>query len=196
MEHKAALLQWRKGERERLLAARLALEPATLDAWRHSIDTALERAFPGLAGKTLALCWPIKNEYDARHLASRLRSRGARTALPVVVARGVPLAFREWHPGVKLAEGALGIPYPVGTEELVPEVVLLPMNGWDMHGYRLGYGGGFYDRTLAALGSVATAGVGYSFCEVTGFAPDPHDHPLQRIVTDREVLGPFPATGR
>jgi len=79
MEHNA-LMQWRKAERARLIAARLALAPETLEAWRHSIDTVLERAFPGLAGKTLALCWPIKNEYDARHLASRLRGRGAQIA--------------------------------------------------------------------------------------------------------------------
>lgn len=186
MEHKASLLQWRKGERTRLVAARLALEPATLGAWRHSIDTVLERAFPGLAGKTLALCWPIKNEYDARHLASRLRSRGARTALPVVVARGAPLAFREWHPGVKLAEGALGIPYPVDTPELVPEVVLLPMNGWDMQGYRLGYGGGFFDRTLAALArKPVVIGVTYEMARIDTIHPQSWDIPVDYVVTER-----------
>jgi len=185
MEHNA-LMQWRKAERARLIAARLALAPETLEAWRHSIDTVLERAFPGLAGKTLALCWPIKNEYDARHLASRLRGRGARTVLPVVVAPRTPLVFREWHPGVKLAEGALGIPYPADTEPLVPAVVLLPMNGWDAQGYRLGYGGGFFDRTLAAMASKPVViGVSYEMARIETIHPQTWDIPVDYLVTER-----------
>jgi 5-formyltetrahydrofolate cyclo-ligase len=185
MEHNA-LMQWRKAERARLIAARLALAPATLEAWRHSIDTVLERAFPGLAGKTLALCWPIKNEYDARHLASRLRHRGARTALPVVVAPRTPLVFREWHPGVKLAEGALGIPYPADSAALAPEVVLLPMNGWDMQGYRLGYGGGFFDRTLATMAAKPIViGVSYEMARIETIHPQAWDIPVDYLATER-----------
>ncbi|MGA8051941.1 MAG: 5-formyltetrahydrofolate cyclo-ligase [Burkholderiales bacterium] len=179
-------MQWRKSERERLLAARQALPAPTIVAWRHSIDTVLERAFPGLAGKTLALCWPIKNEYDARHLAHRLRGRGTRIALPVVVARGVPLVFREWHPGVELAEGALGIPYPVATPELAPDAVLLPMNGWDMKGYRLGYGGGFFDRTLAAMArKPVVIGVTYEIARLDTIHPQSWDIPVDYLVTER-----------
>jgi 5-formyltetrahydrofolate cyclo-ligase len=185
MEH-SALMQWRRAARARLIAARLALAPATLEAWRHSIDMALERAFPGLGGKTLALCWPIKNEYDARHLASRLRGRGARTALPVVLAPKTALVFREWHPGVKLAEGALGIPYPADTEALVPEVVLLPMNGWDMQGYRLGYGGGFFDRTLAAMANKPIViGVTYEMARLETIHPQSWDVPVDYLVSER-----------
>ena len=142
---------WRKTERARLIAAREAVDAATLDSWRRAIDAHLERGFPGLAGAVLAFCWPIRNEYDARHLARRLREVEAVTALPVVVAPKAPLVFREWHPGVELAKGPLGIPYPVGSPQVAPRAVLLPMNGWDAQGYRLGYGGGFFDRTLAAL---------------------------------------------
>jgi 5-formyltetrahydrofolate cyclo-ligase len=185
MEHKA-LMQWRKAERARLIAARLALAPATLEAWRHSIDTVLERAFPGLAGKTLALCWPIKNEYDARHLASRLRHRGARTALPVVVAPRTPLVFREWPPGGKLAEGTLGIPYPADSAALAPEVVLLPMNGWDMQGYRLGYGGGFFDRTLATMAAKPIViGVSYEMARIETIHPQAWDIPVDYLATER-----------
>ena len=193
MEHNA-LMQWRKAERARLIAARLALAPAALEASRHSIDTVLERAFPGLAGKTLALCWPIKNEYDARHLASRLRGRGARTALPVVVAPRTPLVFREWHPGVKLAEGALGIAYPADSEALVPEVVLLPMNGWDMQGYRLGYGGGFFDRTLAAMASKPIViGVSFEMARIETIHPQAWDIPVDYLVTERGLYRRDPA---
>src|SRR6185503_9326867 len=145
------LKSWRKSQRERLIKERSALDPVTLERWRHRMDGFLERSFPGLAGRRVAFCWPIRNEYDARHLARTLRTRGSLTALPVVVAPRQPLVFREWHPGVQLARGALDIPYPVGSPEVLPEAVLLPMNGWDPLGYRLGYGAGFFDRTLASL---------------------------------------------
>src|SRR6185369_10469420 len=93
---------WRKTERARLIAARVAVPAAEIEAWRLRIDASLERSFPGLAKRRLAFCWPIKNEYDARYVARTLRERGAVTALPVVVAPKQPLAFREWHPGVAL----------------------------------------------------------------------------------------------
>src|SRR3977135_251313 len=109
------LKAWRKTERERLLAARAALVHETVEDFRHRIDASLERSFPGLAHGRLAFCWPIRNEYDARHLAKTLRGRGALTALPVVVAPKQPLAFREWHPGVELAKGPLDIPFPVNS---------------------------------------------------------------------------------
>ena len=145
------LKTWRKNERTRLVAARDALDAATLEERRLRMDRHIERAFPGLAGARFAFCWPIKGEYDARHVAKTFRERGALTALPVVVAPRQPLVFREWHPGVELAMGALDIPYPKSSQEVVPQAVLLPMNGWDAAGYRLGYGAGFFDRTLASL---------------------------------------------
>ena len=95
------LKAWRKAERTRLIAASAALDAPTLEGLRLRIDRHLERSFPGLASAKLAFCWPIKGEYDARHLARTLRERGALTALPVVVAPKQPLAFREWHPGVQ-----------------------------------------------------------------------------------------------
>lgn len=182
------LKRWRREQRQLLIAARLALDAATLDSSRQSIDMHIERSFPGLAKATLAICWPIKNEYDARHLARRLRAQGARTVLPVVVAPRTPLAFREWHPGVKLAEGAMGIPYPVASAELAPDAVLLPMNGWDAQGYRLGYGGGFFDRTLASLAKKpVTIGVSYELARLETIHPQPWDIPLDYVVTERGV---------
>src|SRR5258706_10491847 len=144
-----SLKAWRKTERDRLIAARIAIAPAQLDTWRQRIDASLERSFPGLASARLGFCWPIKGEYDARHLLKTLRSHGALTALPVVISRQAPLAFREWHPGVELAVGPMEIPYPINSPEVSPNAVLLPMNGWDKQGYRLGYGAGYFDRTLS-----------------------------------------------
>ena len=182
------LKAWRRSERERLIAARLAIAPAVLDSWRRRIDGYLERSFPGLARCRLAFCWPIKGEYDARHLARTLRARGALTALPVVVAPKTPLIFREWHPGIELAKGALDIPYPVNSQELTPEAVLLPMNGWDAQGYRLGYGAGFFDRTLASFGKKPlTIGISYELARIPSIHPQSWDLPMDYVVTERGV---------
>jgi 5,10-methenyltetrahydrofolate synthetase len=182
------LKAWRRAERERLIAARLAIAPAVLDSWRRRIDGYLERSFPGLARCRLAFCWPIKGEYDARHLARTLRSRGALTALPVVVAAKFPLIFREWHPGVELAKGPLDIPYPVSSQEMTPDAVLLPMNGWDPQGYRLGYGAGFFDRTLASLAKKPlTIGISYEFAKLDTIYPQSWDVPMDYVVTERGV---------
>jgi 5-formyltetrahydrofolate cyclo-ligase len=182
------LKAWRKAERARLIAARVALAPSVLDSWRRRMDVTLERSFPGLARCRLAFCWPIKGEYDARHLARTLRSRGALTALPVVVAPKTPLIFREWHPGVDLAKGVMDIPYPVGSAQIIPQAVLLPMNGWDPQGYRLGYGGGFFDRTLASLDKrPLTIGVTYEFAKMETIQPQSWDIPMDYVVTERGV---------
>ena len=182
------LKAWRKAERERLIAAREALGAETLEQFRNRIDTHLERSFPGLACSTLAFCWPIRGEYDARHLARTLRERGALTALPVVVAPRQPLLFREWHPGVELASGPLGIAYPVSSAAVVPTAVLLPMNGWDEAGYRLGYGGGFFDRTLAGFSKKPVMiGVSYELAKMKTIHPQGWDIPVDWIVTERGV---------
>jgi len=182
------LRAWRKAERERLIAARLAVTPAVMESWRRRIDGFLERSFPGLAGCRLAFCWPIKGEYDARHLARTLRARGALTALPVVVAPRSPLVFREWHPGIELASGPLGIAYPVNSQQLTPDAVLLPMNGWDAQGYRLGYGGGFFDRTLASLArKPLVVGVSYELAKLPTIQPQSWDIPMDFVVTERGV---------
>jgi 5-formyltetrahydrofolate cyclo-ligase len=181
-----ALKAWRKSERQRLIAARVATTPEVLDSWRRRMDRTLERSFPGLAGCRLAFCWPIKGEYDARHLARTLRERGTLTALPVVVAPRAPLAFREWHPGIALAKGPLDIPYPANSQELTPDAVLLPMNGWDAQGYRLGYGGGFFDRTLASLTKrPVVIGVTYELARMETIHPQEWDIPVDYVVTER-----------
>jgi 5-formyltetrahydrofolate cyclo-ligase len=183
------LKAWRKARREQLLAARIAVDPKTIDAWRQCIDASLERSFPGLARRKVAFCWPIKNEYDARYLARTLRERGALTALPMVVAPKQPLAFREWHPGIELAKGPLDIPYPKDSAEVVPEAVLLPMNGWDAQGYRLGYGGGFFDRTLNALEPRPfTVGVSYTHGFLPFLRANAVDRPLDALLTEDGVM--------
>ena len=186
--HPDQLKTWRKSERNRLIAVRAALDTQTLEQFRQRIEAHLARSFPGLASAKLAFCWPIKGEYDARHLVRTLRERGALTALPVVVAPKQPLLFREWHPGVAMAAGPLDIPYPVNAPEVVAEAVLLPMNGWDKAGYRLGYGGGFFDRTLAALAKKPVViGVTYELARIETIHPQSWDIPVDWVVTERGV---------
>jgi 5,10-methenyltetrahydrofolate synthetase len=108
--------------------------------------------------------------------------------LPVVVAPKKPLIFREWHPGVHLATGAMDIPYPADSPEVLPDVAILPMNGWDAKGYRLGYGAGFFDRTLASLAKrPVTIGVSYELARLDTIYPQDWDIPLDYVVTERGV---------
>ena len=180
------LREWRKAQREALVSARQRVDPVTLGQWRESIDQFLERGFADLSTGIFAFCWPIKNEYDARPLARRVRERGGTTALPVVIAPRAPLEFREWHPGVELAIGALDIPYPKESPKLVPTTLLVPMNGFDGAGYRLGYGAGFFDRTLAALPDrPRTIGVAYELSRMATIRPQSYDIPMDFVVTER-----------
>jgi len=184
----ADLAAWRKRERERLLHERDALTGEVLAERRAQMDIHIERTFPDLVHGVVAFCWPYRNEYDVRHLAAALRRRGAKTAMPVVVAPKTSLIFREWHPGVELVTGPLGIPYPVGSPELLPDNVLLPMLGWDGDGYRLGYGGAFFDRTLAALVKrPRVIGLAYEQAYLKTISPQPHDIPVDFVVTERGV---------
>ena len=182
------LKPWRRAARDRLLNARVALPADALARHHEAIDRHLERGFPNLARGIVAFCWPYKNEYDARFLARRLRDRGAATALPVVVAPKTPLIFREWHPGVRLERGVYDIPYPVGSREVQPDTVLLPMLGFDDGGYRLGYGGGFFDRTLAAAPRAPVViGVAHELAHLDTIYPQPYDIPMDWVVTERGV---------
>lgn len=179
---------WRKSERTRLLGERQALTSDALAELRARIDAHLQSAFPDLANGIVAFCWPYRNEYDVRHLVAVLRRQGATAAMPVVVAPKTPLIFREWHPGVKMAEGPLGIPYPEASPQVEPDSVLLPMVGWDVDGYRLGYGGGFFDRTLAAIAKhPRVIGVSQEQAQLRSIHPQPHDIPLDFLVTERGV---------
>ena len=123
-----------------------------------------------------------------RGCAGATTTGNAVTALPVVVAPGQPLVFREWHPGVALASGPLGIPFPVSSEPVVPTAALLPMVGWDEAGYRLGYGGGFFDRTLASLAKKPVViGVSYELTKMKTIRPQSWDIPMDWVVTERGI---------
>ena len=184
----ADLSVWRKTLRKTLIERRQAVDANTLESWRLAMDRHLARGFPGLGKGVLALCWPYRNEYDARHIAARARAAGATTALPVVVAPASPLIFREWHPGTVLAKGTLGILYPAEGPELTPDTVLLPMVGFDAAGFRLGYGGGFFDRTLAAMTKrPVVIGVVHEIGKLATIHPQSYDIAMDFVVTERGI---------
>ena len=132
---------WRKMQREKLVAARMALRDDLHKFRNDEITTRLEASFVWPVGTVIGFCWPYKKEFDARFLMRKWRDQGAINALPEVVGKARPLQFRQWRPGVKMAPGVYGIPVPVNTEVLLPDAAIVPMNGIDEAGYRLGYGG-------------------------------------------------------
>jgi len=179
------LREWRRSERRRLIAAREAVDPAARRDWNAAITATLLAAFGALARGVVGFCWPIRGEFDARHAMREWRERGAVTALPYVVAPGMPLAFRAWRPGMRLERGAMDIPYPASGAPVVPDAAVVPFNGFDAAGYRLGYGGGYFDRTLAQLERrVVAIGVGAAAARLETIAPQPHDIPMDFIVTE------------
>lgn len=186
--------RWRKAERARLIAARLATSPGERREAADRVAAALDGLVDPRPGMVVSLYWPFRGELDLRGWMGRAVERGARAALPVVVARARPLVFREWRPGCRMARGVWNIPEPADGEVLTPDVVLAPLVGFDPDGYRLGYGGGFFDRTLAAISPRARAiGVGHGVEAIPTIYPQPHDIPMDAIVTG---AGMFPQRSR
>lgn len=188
---RAEIMRWRKAERERLIAARLAVDAATRAGWSERIGTGLDGIIGDVAGLVVSAYWPFRGEPDLRPWLKRVNERGGICALPVVVDKGRPLAFRTWRDGEALVRGVWNIPIPAGGEAVVPHVALAPVVGFDEAGYRLGYGGGFFDRTLASLAPRPRVfGVGYALQEITTIHPLGHDIEMTAIVTEDGVLRP------
>ena len=178
--------RWRKAERQRLITARGLLAPEYRSQQTLAIAAAIEQILVdrSLALPTVSVYWPIRAEPDMRPWMHALAQRGVRVALPLAVELGRPLSFREWRPHARLARGLWNIPYPADGEALKPDVVIAPLVGFDEACYRLGYGGGFFDRTLALLDPKPLAiGVGYPEAAVRTIYPQPHDIPMDWIVT-------------
>ncbi|MDR0736481.1 MAG: 5-formyltetrahydrofolate cyclo-ligase [Zoogloeaceae bacterium] len=175
----------RQSLRATRLAARRACAPEQAAAWSRQIVAHLLRVFPRPPGKRIAFCWPIHNEPDVRAAVGVWREAGATIALPVTIAPQTPLVFRAWTLQTPLAADAFGIPAPLSGELLQPDVFVIPLNVFDAAGYRLGYGGGFFDRTLAALQyTPLTLGVGFELGRVARIPPQTHDYPLDWLFTE------------
>ncbi len=136
--------------------------------------------------------YPFQSEIDTRSLLGKLAGEGWTTALPIVITLGEPLVFRRWLPGQLTVPGRWGILQPTEDSPVVePDVLLVPMLAFDRQGYRLGYGGGFYDRTLEMLRAkkqIVAIGVAYAAQEVDSVVRGPHDQPLNFVMTEKEVF--------
>lgn len=135
---------------------------------------------------------PFRGELDPRPVLEHLRQRGAAIALPRVVRRGLPLTFHSWTPSTRFETSRFGVDEPVATTpEVTPELLLVPLLAFDRTGARLGYGGGFYDLTLASLrakGRVVAVGFAWSIQEVPRVPTEPHDQRLDAVLTEREWI--------
>lgn len=143
-------------------------------------------------GAVVSGYWPVRDELDPRPLMRRLIECGCICALPVVVAAGRPLVFRAWSPGAEMRDAVLGIPVPSEQASTVrPDLLLVPLLAFCSLGYRLGYGGGYYDRTLADLrrqsNTVLAVGFAYSDQEFEAVPHDDTDERLDWVVTEREA---------
>jgi 5-formyltetrahydrofolate cyclo-ligase len=139
-------------------------------------------------GAIIAGYWPMGGEMDPRPLMLALASLGHPLALPVTPPRGQPLAFRAWAPGAALRPGPIGTSEPVAGEELRPDVLLVPLLAFDRAGRRLGYGGGYYDCTLAALPGAKPIGIAYAGQEMPEVPAGPQDMRLPLIATEDSVI--------
>ena len=156
---------------------------------RSLVGQRIRAEFPGLEQETTGLYWPIRGEIDLRRLATELAEAGGRVALPVITLRGEPLAFARWRPGMRLVRGVWDIPVPPEPEWIRPTLLVIPVLGFDPAAYRLGYGGGYYDHTLAAMEPrPGTIGVGYEFGRLETIFPQAHDVPLDAIVTESSLI--------
>lgn len=186
-EGKGALKPWRKVERERLIAARLALPADVRTAHAAIIAEKLDAGLGDAGVKVIAIYWPFRGEPDLRSWAGKMSDQGATIALPIVVEKAAPLVFRSWKAGEKLEKGVWNIPIPAEGAVVIPDVVISPVVGFDGRNYRLGYGGGFYDRTLAALARrPVVIGVGYELQRIATIHPQPHDIAMDVVLTEAD----------
>lgn len=184
-------LNWRKNRaRTAALSRRKAAHAAHPDAARDLVSNFPDEIWPGV-GQVVAGYWAANSEIDAIRLIETFHCEQARIVLPRVAGPDVPLDFHAWHPEDELERSAHGIPAPKeSATRLTPQLLLVPLLAFDDRGYRLGYGGGYYDRTLEALraaGPVTTAGLAFEAQRVKKLPVQRHDQRLDWIITEKRA---------
>ena len=187
---------WRRQKRAEILAAREATPNDIRRQATEVIAAKLDRLCAGLSIATVGLFWPIKSEISLLPWGRALaQSRQVTLCLPVVVAKRAPLEHWRWAPGDAMVEGAWNIPVPARRDVVVPDLMLAPLVGFDRARYRLGNGGGYFDRTLAVLPKKPiVVGVGYALGSLETIFPQPHDIPMDVIVTEQRGGDDLPET--
>ena len=190
MPQEVAWKPWRKAERERLIAERLTIGGAARQEIGSRVCARLDGLLNLPAGAIVSFYWPFRGELNLRRWIVALLDRGFKAALPVVVEKAKPMLFRLWDPETRMERGIWNIPVPADTPVVMPDVVIAPLVGFDRARFRLGYGGGYFDRTLAGFPErPLTIGIGYSASELATIFPQPHDIPMHLVVTQNVVIG-------
>lgn len=180
---------WRKDKREELIAARIAVPLSERRRIADEVAEVLDELIDFNQTPIVSLYWPFRGELNLRDWMHAAHQRGARVALPVVVAKAQPLLFREWSPGCKMERGVWKIPVPSGSATVTPDVVISPLVGYDPDCFRLGYGGGFFDRTLAVLSPrPRVIGVGHPCAAIPTIHPQAYDIPMDVIITGKNSV--------
>lgn len=176
-----------------MIADRLSISPDLRNRYAANIIKRLDAIIGSPIGYVVSGYWPFRGEPDLRPWIESISARGGQFALPVVVERHKPLIFRLWTPGAPLIRGIWNIPVPDDSaEEVTPDIVIAPVVGFDPRCYRLGYGGGYFDRTLEVIGTRAKMlGVGYAQQAVHTIHAQSHDIPMDAVVTERETIHPL-----
>jgi 5-formyltetrahydrofolate cyclo-ligase len=177
--------------RSAMLAWRSGLEEAERRAAADGLLATLRRERPIKTPAVVSGFWPIKEEIDIRPLLVELSNDDCQLALPVVQGKGLPLIFRAWRPGDPLEAGVFGTLQPSAKREVMePDALIVPLLACDEEGWRLGYGGGFYDRTLAGLRAkktITAVGVGFNDQLVPQVPHGPSDQRLDWLLTDKRA---------
>ena len=185
----AKLNAWRKAVRLELLQARGALSPELHRRKSEQVLDRLAATCMPVSGSIVGFYWPLRGEIDVMPFIDLVLAAGGVAALPVVVAKAQPLEFRAWKPGDPMARGGYDIPYPVQGVCMEPDLLIVPLVGFDRGCYRLGYGGGYYDRTLwAARKKPRTVGVGFETAKIETIHPQAYDVPLDCILTEAATM--------
>ena len=170
------------------MALRTAVPPVERRLWGAEIEAKLRALLVERPATTLGVYWPFQAEFDPRGLIDWVIAQGFPVALPAVVDKNGPLEYRPWRPGEALVDGVWNIPIPEARDVVVPQAVLAPLVGFDRQCYRLGYGGGYFDRTLAALSPRPLAiGVGFEMSLIETIFPQSFDIPMDVIVTEARI---------
>lgn len=168
------------------------LDPVQMDEFNTIITDKFFSSQGFMPHSNIACYMPLKGEVSCIAIMQKLIMQGHTICMPAVIARDMPLLFRHYRPGDSLVRGMLGPFEPTPqAREIIPDTLVIPMLGYTQDGYRLGYGSGFYDRTIAAmrqLKPIKTIGLAFSMQEAEGFVSEPHDMKLDVIITEKEVI--------
>ena len=177
--------------RDTVRALRRAAHQAGAVAAAHALVEAFERCVTVPPDAVVAGYWPAGSELDVRPLLARLHARGHRLVLPVVIERDAPLIFRAWQPGDPVIKGNGAFVPDAGAPRLDPDLLLVPLVGFDRAGTRLGQGAGYYDRTLPLLRAakpIRAIGVGYAVQELPSIPTGPYDATLDAVLTEAGLI--------